>query len=52
MNIDIVLHGHHFQQTQKYPFVHGDCLFDSLTFLFHYSQTSLQLQTQCMTHFA
>jgi hypothetical protein len=27
-------------------------LFDSLAFLFHYSQTSLQLQTQCMTHFA
>ncbi len=52
MNIDLVLHGHHFQWIQKYPFVHGDCLFDSLTFLLHYSQTSLQLQTQCVTHFA
>jgi hypothetical protein len=28
------------------------CLFDSLTFLFHYSQTSLQFRIQCMTHFA
>jgi hypothetical protein len=27
-------------------------LFDSLAFLFHYSQTSLQLWTQFMTHFA
>jgi hypothetical protein len=27
-------------------------LFDSLTFLLHYSQISFQLQTQCMTHFA
>jgi hypothetical protein len=27
-------------------------LFDSLAFLLHYSQTSHQLQTQCMTHFA
>jgi len=52
MNTDLVLLGHHLQQIQKYPFVHGDCLFDSLTFLFHYSQTSLQLQIQCMTHFA
>jgi hypothetical protein len=52
MNIDLMLHGHHLQQIQKYPFVYGDCLFDSLTFLLHYSQTSLQLQTQCMTHFA
>jgi hypothetical protein len=52
MNIDLVLLGHHLQRIQKYAFVHGDCLFDFLTFLFHYSQTSLQLQTQCMTHFA
>jgi hypothetical protein len=52
MNIDIVLHGHHFQQIQKYPFIHGDCLSDSFTFLLYCSQTSLQLQTQCMTHFA
>ncbi len=43
MNIDLVLHGHHPQQIQNYPFVHDDYLFDSLTFLFHYSQTSLQL---------
>jgi hypothetical protein len=48
MYIDLVLHGHHLQQIQNYPFVHGDCLFDSLAFLFHYSQTSIQ----CMTHFA
>jgi hypothetical protein len=34
MNSDLVLHGHHFQQIQNYPFVHGDCLFDSLTFFF------------------
>ncbi len=47
-----MFHGHHFQQIQKYPFVYGDCLFDSLAFLFHYSQNSLQLQIQCMTHFA
>ncbi len=52
MNIDLVLHGHHLQRIQKYPFVHGDCLFDSLAFLLHYSQTSLQLQIQCITHFA
>jgi len=52
MNIDIVLRGHHLQQIQKCPFVHGDCLFNSLAFLLHYSQTSFQLQTQCMTHFA
>jgi hypothetical protein len=41
-----------FNEIQKYPFVHGDCLFDSLTFLFHYSQTWLQFWIQCMTHFA
>jgi len=52
MNIDLVLHGQHLQQIQKYFFVYGDCLFDSLTFLLHYSQTSFQLRTQCMTHFA
>jgi hypothetical protein len=27
-------------------------LFDSSTFLLHYSRTSLQFQTQCTTHFA
>jgi hypothetical protein len=27
-------------------------LFDFLAFLFHYSQISFQLRTQCMTHFA
>jgi hypothetical protein len=43
MNIDLVFNGHHLQQIQKYRFVHGDCLFDSLAFLFHYSQTSFQL---------
>ncbi len=47
-----MLLGHHLQWIQKYPFVHGDCLFDSLAFLFYYSQTSLQLWTQCMNHFA
>ncbi len=52
MNIDLVLHGHHLQRIQKYPFVHNDCLFDFLAFLFHYSQISFQLRTQCMTHFA
>ncbi len=52
MNIDLVLHGHYLQRIQEYPFVHAHCLFDFLTFLFHYSWTSLQLQTQCMTHFA
>jgi hypothetical protein len=36
----------------KIFFVQGDCLFDSLTFLFRHSQTSLQLRTQCITHFA
>jgi hypothetical protein len=52
MNIDLVLNGHHLQQIQKDFFVHGDCLFDSLAFLLHYSQTSFQLRTQCITHFA
>jgi hypothetical protein len=42
MNIDIMFHGHHLQRIQKYPFVYGDCLFDFLTFLFHYAQTSFQ----------
>jgi hypothetical protein len=52
MNIDLVFHGHHLQRIQKYPFIHGDYLFDFLAFLLHYSQASFQLQTQCMTHFA
>jgi len=43
MNIDFVFHGHHLQQIQKCPFVRGDCLFDLLTFLLHYPQTSPQL---------
>jgi len=52
MNIDLVIHDHHLQQIQKYPFVHSDCLFDSLAFLLHYSQISFQLRIQCMIHFA
>jgi hypothetical protein len=52
MNIDLMLHVHHLQQIQKCPFIHVHCLFDFLAFVLHYSLTSRQLQTQCMTHFA
>jgi hypothetical protein len=51
MNIDLVFNAHHFQQIQNYLFVPSDCLFDSFMFLFHYSQTSLKPETQCIAHF-
>jgi len=41
-----------FQHVQNYLFVIDDCLFDLVPFLFHYSQTSPQLHSQCMAHFA
>ncbi len=52
MIIDNVINVQHFQQALNYPFVISDCLFDSMSFLFHYSQTSPQLHSQCVAHFA
>ena len=52
MDIDAVLYGHHLQRVQKYYYIPGDCLFDSIAYLLHYSQTSIQLRQQCMNHFS
>ena len=51
MNIDVVLYAHHLQRVQKYHYIPGDCLFDSIAYLLHYSQTSIQLRQHCMNHF-
>jgi hypothetical protein len=52
MIIDNVFNMQHLQRVQNYPFVVSDCLFDLVSFLLHYLQTSPQLCSQCMAHFA
>jgi len=52
MIIDNVFNVQYFQWVQNYPFVVGDCLFDLISILLHYSQTSPQFCSQCMAHFA
>ncbi len=52
MDIDVVLYAHRLQRVQKYHYIPGDCLFDSIAYLLHCSQTSIQLRQQCMNHFS
>ncbi len=52
MTIDNVLNVQHLQCIQNYPFIVNDYLFDLMSFLLHYSQTSPQFCSQCMAHFA
>ena len=40
MAIDVVLYAHH--RVQKYDYLPCDCLFVSIAYLLHYSQTSIQ----------
>jgi len=52
MTINNVLNVQHLQCVQNYPFVVNDYLFDSMSFLLHYSRTSPQFCSHCMAHFA
>ena len=51
MNIDVILHAHHLHYGKNCYCISCDCLFDSIAYLLHYSQTSIQLRQQCMNHF-
>ena len=52
IEIDVVIYTYHLQRVQKYYYILGDCLFDSIAYLLHYSQTSIQLRQQCTNHFS
>ena len=45
-------YAHHLQRVQKCYYIPCDCLFDSIAYLLHYSQTSIQLRQQCMNRFS